>query len=147
MITGGRSGKTTGKPIGLIGIGSYDPDGDQREHTERAGFATDSNFATYWTTEQYRSFTKSGVGLVLDAGRPIEASQVRLRTDTPGYTAQVLAGNLLTGPFPAVSEPEQVAGATTFDVDPKAPARYYVIWITSLTGDVAHINEVRAFGG
>jgi eukaryotic-like serine/threonine-protein kinase len=147
MIAGGGDGKSSAEPIGLIGIGSYDPEGTggEGEHTERVGFATDRDLATYWTTEQYRSFAKSGVGLVLDAGRPIEASQIRVRTDTPGYTAQVRAGNLLTGPFRAVSESERVAAATTFDVDPKAPARYYVIWITSLTGDVAHVNEVRGF--
>jgi predicted Ser/Thr protein kinase len=146
-ITGGGGGKSAGEPVGLIGIGSYDPYGDQSEHTEKVGFATDNNLDTYWTTEQYRSFTKKGVGLVLDAGRPVEASQIRVRTDTPGYTAQIRAGNLLTGPFRAVSKSEQVARTTTFDVDPKAPARYYVIWITSLVGDVAHVNEARAFGG
>jgi hypothetical protein len=70
-----------------------------------------------------------------------------VRTDTPGYTAQVRAGNLLTGPFRAVSESKTVAATTTFDLDPKTPARYYVIWITSLVGDVAHVNEARAFGG
>ena len=147
MIAGDGGTKSPSEPIGLIGIGSYDPDGDQSEHTERVGFATDSNLATYWTTEHYRSFSKSGVGLVLDAGRPVEASQVRVRTDTPGYTAQIRAGNLLTGPFRAVSESKTVAATTTFDLDPKAPARYYVIWITSLAGDVAHVNEARAFGG
>jgi predicted Ser/Thr protein kinase len=146
MITGGGGGKSTGKPIGLIGIGSYDPGGDQREHTERAGFATDGNLATYWTTEQYRSFTKSGVGVVLDAGQPVEASTIRVRTDTPGYTAQIRAGNLLTGPFRAVSKSKTVAATTIFDLDPKPPARYYVIWITSLVGDIAHVNEARAFG-
>jgi predicted Ser/Thr protein kinase len=144
---GGGGGKSAGEPIGLIGLGSYDPYGDQSEHTEKVSFATDNNLATYWTTEQYRSFTKKGVGLVLDAGQPIEASRIRVRTDTPGYTAQIRAGNLLTGPFRAVSESNTVARTTTFDVDPKAPARYYVIWITSLSGDVAHVNEVRAFGG
>jgi serine/threonine protein kinase len=146
MIAGGN-GSSSAKQIGLIGIGSYDPEGDQSEHTERAGLATDSNPATYWTTEHYRSFAKSGVGLVLDAGQPIEASKVRVRTDTPGYTAEIRAGNLLTGPFRPVSESKTVGTVTTFDVDPKAPARYYVIWITALVGDVAHVNEARAFAG
>jgi eukaryotic-like serine/threonine-protein kinase len=147
MIAGGNEEKTTGEPIGLIGTGSYDPDGDQTEHIERVADATDGNLSTYWPTETYRSFTKSGVGLVLDAGRPVEAAKVRVRTDTPGYTAQIRAGNLLTGPFRAVSDSKTVGAITTFDVDPKAPARYYVIWITSLADDVAHVNEVRAFGG
>jgi serine/threonine-protein kinase len=147
MIAGGNESNSTTEPIGLTGIGSYDPEGDQSEHTERVGLATDRDPATYWTTEHYRSFTKSGVGLVLDAGRPVDASKLRVRTDTPGYTAQIRAGNLLAGPFHAVSGSKTVGTTTTFDLDPKAPARYYVVWVTALVGDVAHVNEARAFGG
>ena len=83
---------------------------------------------------------------MLDAGQPVEASEVRVRTDTPGYIAEIRAGNNLTGGFTLVSSAEAVAGTTTFEVDPKAPARYYVVWITRLAGDVGHVNEVSAFG-
>ena len=49
---------------------------------------------TAWKTEHYRStFGKSGVGLVLDAGRPVKASRVVVTTETPGYAAQVQVGN------------------------------------------------------
>jgi serine/threonine-protein kinase len=147
IIAGGNESKST-EPIGLIGVGSYDPDGDQNEHSDKAGLATDGIVSTYWPTEDYDSFTKSGVGLVLDAGQPIEASEVRVQTDTPGYTAQIRAGNNLSGGFTAVSKAQTVAGTTSFEVDPKAPARYYVIWISRLPGGagLAHVNEARAFG-
>ena len=35
------------------------------------------------------TFGKSGVGLVLDAGRPVKASRVVVTTETLGYAAQV----------------------------------------------------------
>ncbi len=149
-MLGGEEGKTAGAAIGLQGIDSFDPEGpDQEEHDEYVALATDRDLATYWPTETYRSTNiagKSGVGLVLDAGRPIEAGAVRLRTDTPGYTAEIRAGNLLNGPFRKVSDGKTVGGLTTFDVDAGAPVRYYVVWITKLgAARVAHVNEVRAF--
>jgi serine/threonine protein kinase len=147
MLAGGDSGKSAGAPIPLAGIGAYDPFADNSEHGEKAGNATDRNPATFWTTQDYRDgLNKQGVGLVLDAGQPVEPSRVRVRTDTPGYTAEIQGGNLINGPFKVVSDPKTVAGLTTFDVHPGTPMRFYVVWITRLSGRVAHVNEVRAFG-
>jgi serine/threonine-protein kinase len=148
VMLGGGEGQTAGAPIGLQGIASFDPDGDQEEHDEAVAFATDRDASTFWRTESYRSTNiagKSGVGIVLDAGQPVEAATVRVRTDTPGYTAEIRAGNLIHGPFRKVSDAKTVGGLTTFDVEPGAPVRYYVVWITKLAGAVAHINEARAF--
>lgn len=143
--TGGNEGKST-EAIGLQGVGSFDPEGDDNdEHSERATDATDGSLTTYWPTQDYRSFTKSGVGLVLDAGRPVEVSEVRISTDTPGYTAEIRGGNTL-GSYKQISASKSVGSTTTFAVDPKAPLRYYVIWITKLPDGIAHVNEVRAFG-
>jgi eukaryotic-like serine/threonine-protein kinase len=145
-LGGGGSGadRSTGEPIRLNGVASYDPYGDGSEHDKRVAYATDRDLATYWSTEHYNSFDKPGVGLVLDAGRPIELSRLSVRTDTPGFSAQITAGDDF-GKFRAISGIQAVSGTTVFDVNPQQPVRYYVIWITSLTGDTAHVNEVRAF--
>jgi serine/threonine protein kinase len=149
VMLGGGEGQTAGAPIGLQGIDSYDPySRDQEEHDEAVARATDRDPATFWTTENYRSTNiagKPGVGIVLDAGQPVEAATMRVRTDTPGYTAEIRAGNLINGPFRKVSDAKTVGGLTTFDVEPGAPVRYYVVWITKLAGAVAHVNEARAF--
>jgi serine/threonine-protein kinase len=148
VMLGGGEGQTTGAPIGLQGIDSFDPEGDQEEHDEAVAFATDRDATTFWRTESYRSTNiagKSGVGVVLDAGQPVEAASMRVRTDTPGFTAEIRAGNLINGPFRKVSDAKTVGGLTTFDVEPGAPVRYYVVWITELAGAVAHVNEARAF--
>ena len=133
------------KPIRVVGVDSYDPEGDNgEEHDDRVRDATDGDPGTYWTTEGYEgAFTKSGVGLVLDARRKSEPNRVVLTTDTPGYEAEIRQGNSPTGPFEKrVSSPQTVAARTTFHLD-DADARYFLVWITALDG-VAHVNEVRA---
>jgi serine/threonine protein kinase len=130
--------------IHLEGVTSYDPEGDNgEEHNDRVADATDRDPATYWTTEEYEGdFTKSGVGLVLDAGAVVEPSQITVTTDTPGFTAEIQAGGSQSGPFEPVSDSKTVEASTTFELS-NANAQYYVVWITDLDG-VAHVSEVKA---
>jgi serine/threonine-protein kinase len=140
---------STARPIPVHGLSSYDPPpGDGHEHNERVGLATDGDVSTYWTTEQYNSFTKPGVGLVLDAGRPVQGSTLRVRTDTPGFTAMIRTGNSEAGPFRVDSSTKTVGATTTFQLRTSSPMEYYVIWITSLAPGLghAHVNDVRLFG-
>ncbi len=75
---GGTPAEAGNRAIRLSGVGAYDPDGDRSEHDSEAPNATDGDQSTYWTTETYRSFsrTKPGVGLVVDAGAVVEPSQI-----------------------------------------------------------------------
>jgi serine/threonine-protein kinase len=142
---GDDPGAVVDDPVELQGAASFDPDppGDGEEHSERVQDATDGDAATYWTTENYNTFFKPGVGLVLDAGEPRELSQIAITTDTPGFTAEIRAGGSAEGPFDTVVGPSRtVAESTTWDLD-GAEARYYVVWITQLDR-VAHVNEAEA---
>jgi hypothetical protein len=131
-------------PVALTAAGSYDPEGDNKvEHPERVGDAVDRNPATYWPTEQYNSFDKSGVGLVLASNRAAAIRTVTVRSDTPGFEAQVQTGVSASGPFHAISGSENVQSTTTFELTGTAQ-RYLLIWITSLPAGVAHVNEVTA---
>jgi eukaryotic-like serine/threonine-protein kinase len=134
----------TNTPIQLAGVDSFDPEGDNKEeHDDRVQDATDRNPATYWTTESYQDeFTKSGVGLVLDARRDVEPKSLTVTTDTPGFTAEIQASDSPTGGFEPVSAAKTIAEETTFQLD-DTKSRYFVVWITDLDG-VAHVNEVRA---
>jgi eukaryotic-like serine/threonine-protein kinase len=148
----GGSGKPAsggGAPVSLSGVGAYDPPpGNGREHDGDAGKATDGNTGTYWETEHYRSslssIGKSGVGLVIDAGTTATLHQLTVTTNTPGFTAEIQAGNSAQGRFHSVSGSVTVTGRTTFDLS-DAKARYFVVWITNL-GSLAqaHVNEVSA---
>ena len=143
---GGSGSKSAsgGKTVKLRGVASYDPFGDQSEHPEDVRLATDGDAATFWTTEHYRSFSKKGVGLVLDAGASRKLSQVTVQSTTPGFSAEIEAGSSPGGPFTPVSDSRTAAGTTVFTLRGNA-ARYYVVWITDLGGnDAVRVNEVRA---
>jgi eukaryotic-like serine/threonine-protein kinase len=144
LLDGGGGGAET--RVQLQAVADFDPFGDNgEEHPELVELATDGNRETSWSTETYNSFEKDGVGVVLDAGRPVELSRLTVVTDTPGFTAMILAGTQPDGPFEDVSESQEVEGRTTFEVDTRGdPFRYYLVWITALEG-AAHVNEVRGF--
>jgi serine/threonine-protein kinase len=130
-----------GAPVTLQGVASFDPQGDNEEHSERVADATDGDPSSYWTTESYRSFSKPGVGLVLEVqGTP---SQLALTTDTPGFTAEIRSGASAQGPFDTVvGDAQTVDSATTWELGDNG-ARYLAVWITQLDR-VAHVNEVKA---
>jgi hypothetical protein len=144
LTRGGGDEPTTGNggtPAKLTGVASFDPHGDNEEHSERVADATDGDPATYWTTESYQAFTKEGVGLVLRVAGG-EAAQVVVTTDTPGYTAEIRAGGSAQGPFDeVVAGAKTVAERTTWTLD--TDAQFLAIWITRLDR-VAHVNEARA---
>ena len=139
-----------GGSVTLRGVTAYDPDGTgpPGENNSAAPLATDGNQATFWSTETYSSPAfgnlKPGVGLVLDAGGSVKLGSITVTTDTPGYTALIMAGDSSAGPFSDDSSSQTVGASTTFSLN-GARARYYVVWITQLPpGDVAHVNEATA---
>jgi eukaryotic-like serine/threonine-protein kinase len=145
---GGGAGGGSGTAVSLHGVGDYDPQGDGGEYSSTAPAATDGSDATVWRTESYRSQDfgglKDGLGLVLDAGSPVKLAQLTVATPTPGFTAEIQAGNSSTGGFTADSSSQTVDGTKTFTLNGKT-ARYYVVWLTQLPpGGRAEISEVKA---
>jgi eukaryotic-like serine/threonine-protein kinase len=142
------SGPGGAATVTLRGVTGYDPAGTNGEHNAKAPLASDGRLATFWETETYATpdfgNLKSGVGLVLDAGTAVKLGSLTVKTNTPGYTARILAGNSPSGPFDDDSADRTVGVSTTFALN-GATARYYVVWITLLPpGDVAHVNEATA---
>lgn len=134
--------------IAVTGVGAYDPEGDRSENDGDAGLATDGNPTTAWKSERYRSaFRKTGVGLVVDAGRPVKATRVVVATETPGYTAEIQVGDSPTGPFVAVSKAQATRPRTALVLGPRS-ARYLMVWITSMpTAGAAAVNEITVTAG
>ena len=146
---GGREGPTSARPIALRGVGTYDPPpGDGAEHDTEVRLATDGDLSTAWRTDRYRypngELGKDGVGLVVDAGRDVEASTLTVSSETPGFTAEIRAGDSPDGGFRTVGGSRTVGESTRFPLE-GAPARYYVVWITN-RGDngSVRVNEVTA---
>jgi eukaryotic-like serine/threonine-protein kinase len=146
--SGGGGSGGSGTSVPLRGVGDYDPQGNGGEHSGTASLATDGNASTSWTTESYGSQAfgglKDGLGLVLDAGSSVQLAHLTVTTPTPGFTAEIQAGESPTGGFVTDSSSQTVNGTTTFSLDGKT-AKYYVVWITQLPPRRrAEISEVTA---
>lgn len=131
-------------PVRFLSAAAYDPLGDHQEHDEDAQNAIDSDPTTFWETEHYNGaqLGKDGVGIALQAARPVSPKTLTVVTDTPGFTAEIKAGDSPSSAA-TVAGPLTVGGTTRFRLH--GGGRYFVIWITNL-GDnsSAHVNEVRA---
>ena len=145
----GPPADAAGTPVSLSGVGAFDPPpGDGDEHNADAPKATDGDARTFWETQDYNStfaaMGKRGVGLVVGSGTALTLHHVTVTTDTPGFTAEIEAGDHASGPFHAVSSPQTVKSETTFDVS-GAKAPYFVVWITNRgPQSQVHVNEVTA---
>jgi serine/threonine-protein kinase len=138
---------------------SFDPPpGDGTENEQLAPLAVDSSPATAWATERYRGSPdangKGGVGLIVDAGRAVDARALRLIVPDPGWsgriytTTRAIAPAALAGWTPA-SKPFTVAAQTTVPLH-TAASRLFLIWITNLVGTpgswLAEIGDVKLLG-
>ena len=129
--------------VKLTAAGAFDPEGDGHERDEEASLAVDGNRSTFWRTERYSRFFKTGVGLVLDAGRRVRVRQVVVDSSTPGVRAEIRIGSSPTGPFTRVSPAKTLTARTTFPVAGRT-GRYVVVWVTGLPPESAgEVAEVR----
>lgn len=129
--------------VKLTAAGAFDPEGDGHERDEEAPLAVDGNRSTFWRTERYSRFFKTGVGLVLDAGRAVRVRQVVVDSATPGVRAEIRIGSSPTGPFTRVSPAKTLTARTTFPVAGRT-GRYVVVWVTGLPPESAgEVAEVR----
>ena len=113
----------------------------------------DGNPSTQWDTERYDSglegVGKAGVGLFVDAGRPVAARALKVTTSTPGFTAAVYASNEVPdeiGGWKRVSKPVRVGEEQTIRFDDPGRYRRYLLWITELPeGNKAALQELNLY--
>jgi eukaryotic-like serine/threonine-protein kinase len=139
-VVSGDGGEPAAEKITVRAVRSYDPLGDDgSEHESEVRLATDGEASTAWRTSSYDfpggSFGKDGVGIVLDASAAPKALVVR--SDTPGFTAEVRDGDTVLSP------PRRVGSATTFPLPDGNEATELILWLTN-RGDhrSVHVNEV-----
>ena len=129
--------------VKLTAVGAFDPEGDGQERNDEAPLAVDGRASTFWRTEHYSSFFKSGVGLVLDMGRRARVERVLVDSPAPGSTGEIQLGDSPQGPFRSVTTARALTASTSFAV-PRRTGRYVVVWITGMPQDsAAEVAEVR----
>jgi len=110
-----------------------------------APLAIDSSAGTFWHTSYYLDSPyfgnlKKGTGLVLDMGKPVKISQVRVKLgSTPGADVQLkVAGSGqppapgAAGSLPTVAQANGIGGSYTFAMKKPVRGRYVVLWLTKL---------------
>jgi hypothetical protein len=142
--------------VKLTDAKDFDPGGDNDEHGYEVGNAIDNDPATTWSTENYSQGGgfggKSGVGLYVTAATPVAATQLDLRTRTPGYDVTVYAaeapGQKISDWGRAVARVKEVGTREQIPLDTGGrPFKYYLIWITKLPdGNKADIAQVHLLG-
>jgi serine/threonine-protein kinase len=137
---------------------AYDPIGGDGEHDEQTSAVVDGIASSAWSTERYDGGTlnKAGVGLVIDAAPRVAATELEIRTPSPGFevTAYVAPSSIPSQPPPAggwtkVSAEHVVVGADEKIALDTAGNGYrrYLVWITKLPPgqQSAKISEILLY--
>jgi hypothetical protein len=143
---GGQGGNATAAahPLQIAGATDFDPEGDPpEENPSEAPLAVDGNPATAWSTMTYfgnpkLGGLKSGVGLVVDLGKPEKLGSVQLTLGGSPTSVEILGAPGSTTAPTSTSGLKTLASAdgagTKADLKLKSPVttRYFVVWLTSL---------------
>jgi eukaryotic-like serine/threonine-protein kinase len=157
----GTGGTVVKKPAKLSEVrlaggaaSDYDPEGDNKESDDATRNAIDGNPTTNWNTETYQGGfegnDKSGVGIYVDAGRPITARALSLVTSTPDFRARVFASETVPANirgWVGVSPVQRVGEEHIFRLRARGRKfRYYLLWLTELPEqNKAEIQELSLF--
>ena len=137
VITHPRERTQVLKPVSAA---SFDPYGDGLgENNQLAYLAIDGNPATAWHTEWYASADfenlKPGTGLLLDMGRTVTISSIRiLLGKIPGADFQVRVGAVASlTDLHSVARASDAGGQVSLRLIEPARGRYVLIWFTQLS--------------
>ena len=127
---------TSVKPLEIMGISAYDPQGDKTENSAKVDLAIDGDKSTKWLTANYKSASmsgKTGVGLILDLGSPRPVTSVSIDFTSIGQVAEVYISDDAEPDITTAEKLGQTKSAqgTSVVKSPRAiPGRYVVVWIT-----------------
>jgi hypothetical protein len=135
---------TASTKIPISSVSDFDPEGDPpEENPDETSLAVDGNPDTAWQTLTYQGNPKlgglkSGVGLLVDLGKPAKVGEVHLKLIGSPTSLQILtAPDATTEPTSTegLSEVASASAAGT-DVDLKldkpTTTRWLAVWLTSL---------------
>ena len=128
-------------PAGVTAFGPSGP--GSGDNPQLAAQAVAGNPAAPWYSQWYATpffaSLKTGTGLLVDMGRPVTVSSVRVwLTARSGASLQLRAGAKPVPKWlPTVASASNTGGAVQFRLGPPAHVRYLLIWFTKLPPDNA----------
>jgi hypothetical protein len=121
-------------------VTSFDPEGDGTENDDATGLAVDRDATTSWSTSVDRGDPqfgglKSGVGILIDLGRPRSVQLAELALTREGATVELRAGNQQPNAatdLPVVASTADARARTRLEIKPATSARFWLVWFTSV---------------
>lgn len=123
------------------------------DNAGQAEYAIDNNPGTDWTTDWYASAhfgnLSSGTGLILDMGKQVSVSSVKVTFgQMPGTHARVEVGNSDSGFTPAgfttLAHTNDAVNTITFTGDKAVTGQFVLIWFTKLAQKQGSAGEFQA---
>ena len=151
-------GVPSGAEIPLSAATAFDPIANDGENDDLAKNAVDADPETAWPTSTYQNSPvlaedgKAGVGLIVDAARPVSARTMEVTTAAHGWSADIYASASSAAPttLEGWGTPiGDIADATTdqqIQLNDTSSSRYFLIWITHLSPE-ATIAPTGGIGG
>jgi hypothetical protein len=145
-------------PLAVVSAAAFGPGGtSQGDDPQAAPLAIDGRAGTSWHTAWYTTprlgGLQSGTGLLLSLGKTSMVASATIVLGPPrGGTIELRAGNTpALASLPVVASAANPGGTLTMHVNVPVPARYVLIWFTSLPPDSsgtfqASIYDVRVSG-
>lgn len=142
---------TGGDALPVLGITSFDPQGDGDENSDLAPLAVDGDPETLWRSHTYLSADwgglKTGTGLILDLGEGATVGEVTIELGEGDMGMSVYLSETATMDG-AVELGSQGEASGTVTVTPGEPAtgRYLIVWFsrawTSPEGEIVSVREI-----
>jgi hypothetical protein len=122
-----------------VAIRDFDPLGDKQENPDQVRNAIDLDPTTAWVTQRYRSAhfsgIKTGVGLLLDLGRPRPLHRVQVAFTNAGAHVQLRVAATAPDTLDqtrVVAEDDDGHQIASLTPAPGTAARFVLVWITQL---------------
>jgi hypothetical protein len=154
-------GVPSGAEIPLANADTFDPDGDPvgEENNGLVQRAIDSSESTFWPTETYQnsaviseSVGKPGVGLIVDAGKTVDARTMEVLTTADGWKADVYGSassappTSLDGWGEPVGQVEDGSTDQQIQLNETSASQYFLIWFTRVSTEATQ-SSLGGFGG
>jgi len=160
---------TTATKLAIVGGVDFDPQGgDKTENRAKVPLAYDGKTDTAWTTDRYKGnakfggIAKDGVGMVVDLGKPVAVSEIRLQLFNADTDVQVMVPTAdpatLTSPpvnsisqWRVIGQQAKAPTAVTFALAEPTTTRYVLVLFTLLASEGnnnyrAGVNEIEVWG-
>ncbi len=133
-------------------VAAFGPDGTaDGDNPQQVAGATGGSSASAWSSDWYSTADfgnlQAGTGLLLDMGRPVTITSVRLSLgNIPGTDFQVRAGDTpVLADLRQVASSSGAAGQVHVSLSAPAHARYLLIWFTKLPPDPSGTYQVSVY--